>query len=154
MLTGRVAALACLALIALGAQARAEVSQGQEAYRTMVFWYQADRLWTGGLEPEGCNAAGAHAPLAAARVRTAVYQQRGELIGEIRAQPAEARAVVAQAHSCALEADAAVTTYALLTDAERNWGLFHTAFSTCMRRNNQAEHLGSMTLWIDQSCDW
>lgn len=154
MQTRWVALAACLALVAASGQARADVYQGPEAYRTMVFWYQADRFWTGGLAPQGCTAAGSRAPLAASRVRTAVLQQRGELIGEIRALPAQAPAVIAQAHSCAAEADSATTTQDLLTHAQRNWGVFQTAFSMCMARNKQAQYVGSMTLWIDQRCDW
>ena len=154
----RVLVLASLALVVAGARAEAATSaadgyRGPGAYRTEVFWNPADRFWTGGLAPDGCSAAGRRAaPIA--RVRRAVYQQRGELIGEIRAEPARVPAVVAQAHSCAREADSATTTYALLTDADRNWGVFQKAFSMCMTRNNQAQYVGSMTLWIDQSCDW
>jgi hypothetical protein len=62
--------------------------------------------------------------------------------------------VVAQARSCATEADSATTTYALLSDAERNWGVFRSAFSACLTRNNTAQYVGSMTLWIDQACNW
>lgn len=153
MHVGRVVALAALALVAAGGRARAETYEGPAAYRTVVFWNPADRFWTGGLPPEACSAAGRQAS-PTTRVRTAIYRRRGELIGEIRAEPARAPTVIAQAHSCASEADSATTTYALLTDADRNWGVFQSAFSMCMTRNNQAQYVGSMTLWIDQSCDW
>ncbi|MFC3070525.1 hypothetical protein [Phenylobacterium soli] len=154
MQAARIVALALLGLFATGTQAAAETYEGPSAYRTAVFWNPAERLWTGGLAPDGCTAAGHRAPMAAAKVRTAVYQQRGELIGEIRALPAQAPLVIAQAHSCATEADSATTTYALLTEADRNWSLFRKAFSACMSRTNQAQYVGSMTLWIDQRCDW
>jgi hypothetical protein len=62
--------------------------------------------------------------------------------------------VIAQARSCAVEADSVTTTRGLLTQADRNWGLFRAAFSACLARNNTAQYVGSMTLWIDQRCDW
>lgn len=154
MQLARVAVLAGLMLAAVGSEAKAQAYEGPAAYRTAVFWNPADRFWSGGLAPDGCTTAGRRVPLPAARVRTAIYQQRGELIGEIRAEAARVPAVIAQAHSCATEADSATTTFALLTDADRNWGVFQRAFSTCMSRNNAAQYVGSMTLWIDQRCDW
>lgn len=33
-------------------------------------------------------------------------------------------------------------------------GVFRSAFSTCMARNHTAQYVGSMTLWIDQACNW
>ena len=136
-------------------RAAAEPYQGAHAYRTAVFWSPADRFWTGGVEPEQCLKNGKRAAFSAApRLQAAVYERRGELIGEIRATPVLAPHVIAQARSCATEADSATTTYALLTDADRNWGVFRNAFSVCMTRNNTAQYVGSMTLWIDQACNW
>lgn len=152
MHAGRMVVLAGLALMCVGARARAEEYAGPAAYRTAVFWNPADRFWSGSLAPGGCNGAGRAGPLAAG-VRAA-FQRQAELIGEIRALPAQAPLVLAQAHACAAEADSTVTTAALLTEAERNWGLFQKAFSICMTRSNQAQYVGSMTLWIDQRCDW
>lgn len=146
---------AALALATLATPAAAETYQGARAYRTAVFWSPADRFWTGGVEGAACLRNGRHvAAPAAPRLQAASYQTTGELIGEIRAAPALASKIVAQAHSCATEADSATTTYALLTDAERNWGIFQSAFSVCMARSNTAQYVGSMTLWIDQACNW
>lgn len=151
----RVAILAGLALAGSATTAAAEVYEGPAAYRTAVFWSPADRLWTGGVAAQSCLRSGRKVALSAApRVQAAVYEQRGELIGEIRAEPIVAAKVVAQARSCATEADSATTTLALLTDADRNWGVFRQAFSVCLSRNNTAQYVGSMTLWIDQACNW
>ena len=147
--------LAGLALAASATGAVAQAYQGPAAYRTAVFWSPAERIWTGGVAPESCLRSGRKAALSAApRLQAAAYEQRGELIGEIRSEPAMAPKVIAQAHSCATEADSATTTYALLTDAERNWAVFHNAFSSCMVRNHTDRYVGSMTLWIDQACNW
>jgi hypothetical protein len=155
MHVSRVAILAGLALAGSAAAAAAQVYEGPAAYRTEVFWSPADRFWTGGLAPQSCLRSGRRAPFGSApRLQAAVYEQRGELIGEIRSTPAMAPKVVAQARSCATEADSATTTYALLSDAERNWGVFRSAFSACLTRNNTAQYVGSMTLWVDQACNW
>ena len=149
------AVLAGLVLAGSATAAAAETYQGPRAYRTEVFWSPADRFWTGGVAAQACLRSGRKVAYSAVpRAQEAAFEQRGELIGEIRAAPAIAPKVVAQAHSCANEADSATTTYALLTDAERNWGVFHKAFSSCMARNNTAQYVGSMTLWIDQACNW
>jgi len=151
----RVAILAGLALAGSATTAAAEVYEGPAAYRTAVFWSPADRLWSGGVPAQSCLRSGRKAAYSAApRIQAAVYEQRGELIGEIRAAPSLAAKVVAQARSCANEADSATTTLALLTDADRNWGVFRQAFSVCLSRNNTAQYVGSMTLWIDQACNW
>jgi hypothetical protein len=153
----RVAFCAGLALAASTAAAAAhadtEKYQGPEAYRTAVFWSPADRLWAGAVTPGACSVAGKRAA-AIAHTPVAAYEQRGELIGEIRSSPAKAPEVLAQAKSCAVEADSATTTRALVTAADANWGTFRTAFSACMTRNHEAEYVGSMTLWIDQRCNW
>jgi hypothetical protein len=152
--------LAGLALAAamVGAHAGAATTgayPGAAAFRTAVFWSPADRFWTGELAPGACLRSGRRLARAVIpRLQAAAYQQTGELIGEIRAEPAMAPVVIAQARRCAVEADSATTTRALLTAAERNWGLFRSAFSGCMSRNNTAQYVGSMTLWIDQRCDW
>jgi hypothetical protein len=151
----RLAILASLALAGSTTAAAAEAYQGPAAYRTAVFWSPADRLWTGGVPVQACLRSGRKAAFnAAPRIQAAVYEQRGELIGEIRAEPTVAVKVVAQARSCATEADSATTTLALLTDADRNWGVFRQAFAVCLSRNNTAQYVGSLTLWIDQACNW
>ncbi|THD80622.1 MAG: hypothetical protein E7812_07790 [Phenylobacterium sp.] len=135
--------------------ATSQAYAGPAAYRTEVFWSPAERLWSGGVSPGACLRSGRRTPHPVTpRLQAASYEQDGELIGEIRSAPAMVPVVVAQARSCAVEADSATTTYALLTDAERNWGVFHNAFATCMSRNHTAQYVGSMTLWIDQRCNW
>ena len=159
MFSPRLAGLASLALAAAAATsakaATTEAYAGPAAYRTEVFWSPAERLWTGGVPAGACLRSGRRtAHPVTPHLQAASYEQDGELIGEIRSAPAMVPVVVAQAKSCAVEADSATTTYALLTDAERNWGVFRGAFSTCMARNNTAQYVGSMTLWIDQRCNW
>jgi len=144
-----------LVLAASATSAAAQTYEGAAAYRTAVFWSPADRFWTGGVTSQSCLRSGRKVPArGSAQVQAAAYEQRGELIGEIRSEPAMTSKILAQAHSCATEADSATTTYALLTDADRNWGVFHSAFSTCMVRNHSDKYVGSMTLWIDQACNW
>lgn len=147
-----------IAAPAWGRQAHAEPSEvylGPGAYRTAVFWRPADRLWSGALSPEACLRSGRKIPLSASpRLQAAGFAQSGELIGEILSTPAMAPQVIAQARSCAVEADSATTTQALLTDAQRNWGTFRNAFSACLTRNHTSQYVGSMTLWIDRRCDW
>jgi hypothetical protein len=155
------AALASTALFA-AAGARAGTNEayndaylGPGAYRTAVFWSPADRLWSGDLAPEACLRSGRKASLIAApRLQAARFEQSGELVGEILSTPELAPRVIAQAKSCAIEADSATTTQALLTETERNWGTFRSAFSACLTRNKTAQYVGSMTLWIDRRCDW
>ena len=170
MFSARLAVLASLALATMAAAGSAQAAattaattaatanqayQGPTAYRTEVFWSPAERLWSGGVPSGACLRSGRRTPHPVTpRLQAASYEQDGELIGEIRSAPAMIPVVVAQARSCAVEADSATTTYALLTDAERNWGVFHNAFATCMSRNHTAQYLGSMTLWIDQRCNW
>lgn len=157
MQLSRAAIVAAFALAAwaTSSAASADAYEGASAYRTAVFWSPADRLWTGALAPQTCERSGRHGMLGAApRLQSAVYEQRGELIGEIRAAPAQAPMVIAQARSCATEADSATTTRGLITEAGRNWATFSTAFHTCLARNNAAQFVGSMTLWIDDQCDW
>ena len=144
-----------LVLAASATGAAAQTYQGSAAYRTAVFWRPADRFWTGGVAPQACLRSGRKVTASGSpRMQAAAFEQRGELIGEIRSAPALAPQVLAQAHSCATEADSATTSYALLTDAERNWGVFHSAFSSCMVRSHTDQYVGSMTLWIDQACNW
>jgi len=151
------AAALALAAAAAATGARADTAPylGAAAYRTAVFWSPADRLWSGDLAPQACLRSGRKASLPALpRFQAARFEQSGELIGEILSTPAMAPRVIAQARSCALEADSATTTQALLTQAERNWGTFSSAFSACLARNDTARYVGSMTLWIDRRCDW
>jgi hypothetical protein len=157
MTFSRVALCAGLALAAsmaaASARADTEAYQGPEAYRTAVFWSPADRLWAGAVTPGACLVSGKRGAFAQ-RTPIAAYEQSGELVGEIRSTPAHAPQVIAQAKSCAVEADSATTTRALVTAAEANWGTFRSAFSACMSRNHEAQYVGSMTLWIDQRCNW
>jgi hypothetical protein len=152
-----IAAAAALAALAAATGVRADTLPylGAAAYRTAVFWSPADRLWSGQLAPQACLRSGRTAPATAApRFQAARFEQSGELVGEILSTPAMAPRVIAQARACALEADSATTTRALLTEAERNWATFAGAFTACLTRNDAARYVGSMTLWIDRRCDW
>ena len=147
--------MAGLVAAAAGVGDLGEHHSGVTAARTAVFWTAADRIWSGGVPDKACLASGRTLPFTEAQaVRSAVYSRRGEVIGEFRATAAQTPAVVAQARSCASEADAATTTYALLTEADRSWGVFRQAFAACMSDHQQAQYMGSMTLWIDERCDW
>jgi hypothetical protein len=149
ILAGAVAAIAC----AMSDQAAAR--EGMAAHRTEVFWTPADSLWAGILGPSTCTA-GKHVQAfsPSPRLQQATFERRGELVGEILSPAEQAPAVIAQARSCAVEADSATTTQALLTDSNRNWTTFHRAFSACLVRNKTDRYVGSMTLWIDQLCSW
>jgi hypothetical protein len=149
ILAGAAVAIAC----AMSNQVAAR--EGMAAHRTEVFWTPADSLWAEALGPTTCTAGRRVQPYSPSpRLQQATFERRGELIGEILTSADQAPAVIAQAHSCAVEADSATTTQALLTDSGRNWTTFHRALSACLVRNKTDRYVGSMTLWIDQLCSW
>ena len=155
MLILRVAMAGAFGALALATACHAEAYKGAAAYRTEVFWTPADSLWEGVLGPATCTSGlNFHDYAPSPRLQQATFERRGELIGEILSTPDEAASVLAQAHTCALEADAATSTQALLTDSARNWTTFHQALNACLARNNTDRYVGSMTLWIDELCSW
>ena len=141
--------------LALVTTARAASHEGVAAHRTAVFWTPADSLWEGALGPATCTGGRyvrEYSP--SPRLQQATFERRGQLVGEIFGSAAQAASVLAQARSCAVEADSATSTQALLTDSSRNWSTFHRAMSACLVRNKTDKYVGSMTLWIDQLCSW
>lgn len=146
---------AALAVLIWSAPSQAAAHEGPAAHRTEVFWTPADSLWEGLLGPATCTGGRkvqSYSP--SPRLQQATFEHRGQLIGEILSSAEQAPGVIAQARSCALEADSATTTQALLTDSVRNWGTFHRALNACLVRNKTDQYVGSMTLWIDQLCSW
>lgn len=131
--------------------------RGAAAARKEIFWNPADTFWAAGADGEICARGGVRkvsASEALPRLRTALYERRGQLVGEIRSPPSLFSTVVAQARSCANEAGSAATIGGLLKPTPASWSTFHAAFSTCMVRNHAAQYVGSMTLWVDQRCVW
>ena len=84
----------------------------------------------------------------------AELSEERRMIGELRASPAQAPAILTSARACALEAGTATTVPAMLTRSREGWSTFQTAFATCMTKQGTAKSVGSMTLWIDQRCNW
>jgi len=147
-----------LAAASIGAPAAAaEPVREPRDVRTHIMWYPAERLWTDALPVEACGPrlleATGDARLAAP-LRRATYERRGELIAELRPGPRRVPAVLTEARMCAAKAAGAVTTPALLTPAPQPWETFHLAFAACLKGTPAASQVGSMTLWIDTSCNW
>ncbi|WP_411288622.1 hypothetical protein [Phenylobacterium sp.] len=155
----RILGLALAAAVALVSApfASAQPYAGMAQARTAIFWHDADRLWSGGMPLEACDQdiilrRADFTPMAAARMAT--LERRGELIGELRASNAQAPAILTSARACALEAGTATTVPVMLTRGREGWSTFQTAFATCMTKQGTAKSVGSMTLWIDQRCNW
>ena len=154
----RIWGLASAAAVALVSApfASAEPYAGMAQARAANFWHNADRLWAGDMPLEACDQdlilrRADFSPMAAARMAT--LERRGELIGELRVSAAHAPAILTSARACALEAGTATTVPAMLTRSD-GWSTFQTAFATCMTKQGTAKGVGSMTLWIDQRCNW
>lgn len=126
-----------------------------QSVRTEILRSPSERLWAGALPIQGCGPR-AIAPLGAlppaSPVRLAAWERRGELIAELRSSQALSLSTLAAARTCA--ARAADATPALLTAAVETWSAFHGALASCLRSEGAAQGLGSMTLWVDTSCNW
>ncbi len=126
--------------------------------RTNLFWRRADRLWSGMLPVMGCGPRvldEATGPLdLEGPVRRATFERRGELIAELSGPRLLSRTILTRARTCAAEAADHTTLPVLLTAEVQPWETFHGALDACLRRTDTARHVGSMTLWIDTSCNW
>jgi hypothetical protein len=121
------------------------------------FIHTADRFWSGRLELAPCarpNVRRNGLALATPRLRAATRESRGELIGEILSPPPMASLVAAKARDCASAAGEAAPAPVLLAQGAAGFSQFHAAFSACMVREDAAQYVGSMTLWIDSDCNW
>lgn len=146
------------ALIATPAAAATITEPVRDAHevRTHLFWYPADRVWTGGLPLEACGPrfiqpAGelAFAP----PLRRANYERRGELVAELRAPPKLAPAVLTQARACVAKAAGEDADRVMLGPAPPVEA-FRASLAACLKDKGAHEGVGSMTLWIDTSCNW
>lgn len=125
--------------------------------RSHLMWFPPDRLWNAALPVQACSArAGApNGDLAVSTpVRRGVWLRRGELVAEVRGSGPARRATLDAARACAVRAADPVVTPALLTGAVGPWSAFQRALAACMMERGAAGGLGSMTLWIDTSCNW
>jgi hypothetical protein len=147
-----------LALAALSGWAVASCAQA-ETYESVPkasigFIRTADRFWSGAVPLAPCarpNVRRNLFALATPRFLTASQERRGELIGEILSPPPLARLVAAKARDCASSAGEPPV---LLTQGAPAFSRFRNAFSACMAEQDAAQYVGSMTLWIDNHCNW
>ena len=139
--------LLCAAPVA--AQARERASIG--------FWGPADTFWRGGAELPPCSRADVrrHAfSVATPRFRAASQERHAELLGEILSPPPMVQLVVAKARACVATPGVSETVSVLLADGGSGFNRFQSAFSACMAGQGAAQYVGSMTLWIDNHCNW
>ncbi|WP_309089703.1 hypothetical protein [Phenylobacterium sp.] len=145
-----------LALLASPVMA-ATADAGAGDARTHIMWFPSDRLWTEALPLQAC-APGAIAPAGelalASPLRLAAFERRGELIAELRSSQALSLATLTTARRCASRAADAATTLALLTAAAETWPAFQGALASCLQAEGAAKSVGSLTLWVDTSCNW
>ncbi|MFN3583270.1 hypothetical protein [Phenylobacterium sp.] len=123
--------------------------------RLHVMWFGADRIWSGALAAQRCGPreieAGGALTLATP-LRRAVFERRGELVAELRSAAPIAVVMLDTARTCAARAvDAAP---ALLSGGAEPWGAFKSALDTCLASRGASGQLGSMTLWIDTTCNY
>ncbi|MET0274729.1 MAG: hypothetical protein ABW360_17215 [Phenylobacterium sp.] len=149
---GKLAIAALLGWV-VATSARAETYES--APKTSVgFIRTADRFWSGAVELAPCARPDVRRhrfALITPRFLTASQERRGELIGEILSPPPLARLVAAKARDCA---SAAGESPVLLTQGPAAFSRFRGAFSACMAEQDAAQYVGSMTLWIDNHCNW
>jgi len=145
-----------LALLAAPVMA-ATAEAGAADARTHIMWFPSDRLWSAALPPEGCSpreiASIGALPLASP-IRLAAFERRGELIAELRTTKALSLTVLTTARMCAARAADTATTPAMLAAAVSTWSAFQGALASCLQSEGASKSVGSMTLWIDSSCNW
>jgi hypothetical protein len=145
-----------LALLAAPVMA-ATADAGAHDARTHIMWFPSDRLWSASLPAEGCSARAiepAGELALASPVRLAAFERRGELIAELRTSKALSLAVLTTARMCAARAADTATTPAMLTAAVETWSTFQGALASCLQSEGASNSVGSMTLWVDSSCNW
>lgn len=145
-----------LALLASPAAA-ASADAGEADARTHIMWFPSDRLWTAALPAQGCSAR-AIAPTGelalASPVRLAAFERRGELIAELRTTQVLSLAALTTARMCAARAAHTATAPAMLTAAVETWSTFQGALARCLHSEGASSSVGSMTLWVDNRCNW
>jgi hypothetical protein len=115
----------------------------------------ADRLWEGSVALPACTRERSRLmAMIAPRGRLARQERRGEVIAEFVGPPPIAAATVAQARQCAASAGDEATAPVLLTGGAQGFTRFQSAFSVCMAKADQPQAVGSMTLWVDNRCNW
>jgi hypothetical protein len=149
-------ALAALSGLAIASPALTE-TYSTVSKASVGFIRTADRFWSGRLELAPCarpNVRRNGLALATPRFHAATRERRGELIGEILSPPLMAPLVTAKARDCAANAGETAPAPVLLAEGAAGFSQFHSAFSACMVREDAAQYVGSMTLWIDNDCNW
>lgn len=125
--------------------------------RTLIMWHPSDRLWTGALAAQGCGARTIEPAgdlTLATPLRRAAWERRGELIAELRSTKLLSLATLSTARMCAARAADLATAPAMLTAAVETWSTFQGALASCLQSEGAAKTVGSMTLWVDTSCNW
>ncbi|WP_334165054.1 hypothetical protein [Phenylobacterium sp.] len=143
--------------IAVATAAEAADTPYQPASKTSVgFAGPAGSLWSGSLTSEQCVTPRRRRLLTffEPRQRYALAESRGELIGEFRASTPLPASIVTTARACATVAGETATTRLMLTGGAPGFSRFQTAFAACMSQHDAAQAVGSMTLWIDNRCNW
>jgi hypothetical protein len=124
---------------------------------SLGFWGPADSFWRETAELAPCSRTGAvRSPLSAVapRLRLAGQARHAELLGEILGPAPLAPLVVAKARACVAAPGVSETVPVLLADGAGGFKRFQSAFAACMAGQGAAQYVGSMTLWIDRSCNW
>ena len=148
--------LAALSGFAVASPALAEADEAT-ARTSVGFVHTADRFWSGRVDLPPCARPDVRRnrfALATPRFRAATQERRGELIGEILGPPPLVRLVAAKARDCAATAGEAAPAPGLLAQGPPGLSQFQSDFAACMAREDAARHLGSLTLWIDNHCNW
>jgi hypothetical protein len=147
---GLAAALLCAAPAAAQANEQAERA-------SIGFWGPADTFWRDAVELPPCSRADVRRnslTVSTPRYRVASQERHAELLGEIVGPPRLVQLVIAQARSCVAAPGVSDTAPGLIANGAAGFSRFHSAFSACMAREGAAQHIGSMTLWIDNHCNW
>ncbi|MCR5879423.1 hypothetical protein [Phenylobacterium sp. J367] len=128
---------------------------GARATASVGFEGPSDRLWTGVSTNEECVGPRRRRLLSLFQPaqRYAVAERRGELIGEFLT-PTPAPQVVAAARSCAAAAGDNATARIMLAGGPTGLVRFQRAFSACMTQHDAGQAVGSLTLWVDNHCNW
>jgi hypothetical protein len=125
--------------------------------RTLIMWYPSDQLWAGALAAQGCGARAIEPAgdlTLATPFRRAAWERRGELVAELRSSKLLSLTTLTTARMCAARAADVATTPAMLTAAVETWSTFQGALASCLQSEGAAKNIGSMTLWVDTSCNW
>ena len=124
--------------------------------KTMVgFLGPSDRLWEGAVELPACARPRPRLiSLITPRARVARQERRGEVIAEFSGSGPVDVGTLAQARQCAASAGQEATPRLLLTGGATGFSKFQSAFASCMAKADQPAAVGSMTLWVDNHCNW